>query len=149
MKTLPQSNHTSPMVSAPVNGTPLSMTQIIISALFGASLWFLAAMIVRALGPIGALAGVTRMITYALVIPGTVPAVIMGQKLARLARGQILPGVAVMTMTALLLDGVAFAWFPALYSRDPAILIAGAAVILWGAGIGLVIGFVMDSRPAV
>lgn len=118
--------------------------QVIILAVYGAVLWFLAAMIVRVLAPIGALSGLWQVVTYALVVPGTVPAIWIARVIAKLARGQTAMGITVVTAAALLIDGVAFAWFPVLYGPDPAQWLAGAAVILWGAGVGLVLGILMN-----
>jgi hypothetical protein len=129
----------------PQNQTlPLTTKQIIILALYGALLWFVAALLVRTIGPMGALDGFGRVITYALVIPGTVPAIWIGRVLAKLNHDQTAISLMVITATALLLDGVAHAWFPALYGSDPALIVKGAAVIFWGAGIGLVLGFILN-----
>jgi hypothetical protein len=123
---------------------PLTAKQIIILALYGAVLWFLAAILVRTIGPMGALDGFGRVITYALVIPGTVPAIWIGRVLAKLERDQTAISLIVITATALLLDGIAHAWFPSLYGSDPALIVKGAAVIFWGAGVGLVLGLIMN-----
>ena len=123
---------------------PLSGRQIIILALYGALLWFLAAILVRTIGPMGALDGFGRIITYALVIPGTVPAILLGRALAKLRGDQTAIALIVITATALLLDGIAHAWFPSLYGTDPVLIVKGAAVIFWGAGVGLVLGFLMN-----
>lgn len=122
----------------------LTTKQMIILALYGAVLWFLAAMLVRTIGPMGALDGSARIITYALVIPGTIPAIWIGRVMAGLARDQTATALIVITATALLLDGIAHAWFPNLYGSDPALIVKGAAVIFWGAGVGLVLGLIMN-----
>jgi hypothetical protein len=122
----------------------LTTKQMIILALYGAVLWFLAAMLVRTIGPMGALDGSARIITYALVIPGTIPAIWIGRAMAGLARDQTATALIVITATALLLDGIAHAWFPNLYGSDPALIVKGAAVIFWGAGVGLVLGLIMN-----
>ena len=122
----------------------LTTTQVAILALYGAVLWFLAAMLVRVLAPLGALSGVWQVVTYALVVPGTVPAIWLARAIAKLARDQTGMGILIVTAAALLLDGVAFAWIPMLYGADPAQWLAGAAVILWGAGVGLVLGLFMS-----
>ena len=124
----------------------LSSRQIVTLAVFGAALWFLAAMLVRTIAPMGALGGAWRMLTYALVVPGTVPAILLARPLARLRRDQRTIGITIVTAAALLLDGAAFAWFPILYGTDPALVLAGAAVILWGAGVGLILGVMMSAR---
>ena len=124
--------------------TSLTTKQLLILAAFGALLWFLAALLVRTIGPMGGLSGTARWITYGLVIPGTIPAIFITSWLASLTRPQTGAGIAVVTATALLLDGIAHAWFPSLYGSDPALLLAGAAVIFWGAGVGLVLGLIMS-----
>jgi hypothetical protein len=123
---------------------PLSTQQIIILALYGALLWFIAAILVRTIGPMGALDGSARVITYALVIPGTVPAIWIGRMLAKLRRDQTAFSILVITASALLLDGIAHAWFPDIYGTDPVLRVKGAAVIFWGAGVGLVLGLIMN-----
>jgi hypothetical protein len=122
----------------------LTAKQIIILVLYGAVLWFVAAMLVRTIGPMGALDGFGRVITYALVIPGTVPAILLGRVLAQLSHDQTAIALIVITATALLLDGIAHAWFPSLYGSDPVLIVKGAAVIFWGAGVGLVLGLIMN-----
>jgi hypothetical protein len=124
---------------------PLTTKQVIILALYGAVLWFLAAILVRTIGPMGALDGYGQVITYALVIPGTVPAIWIGRVLAKLGRDQTAIALIVITATALLLDGIAHAWFPGLYGSDPVLIVKGAAAIFWGAGVGLVLGLIMNS----
>jgi hypothetical protein len=122
----------------------LTPTQIVTLALYGAFLWFLAAVIVRLIAPMGALDGGWRVLTYGLVVPGTVPAIWIARAIAKLARGQTAMGITVVTAAALLLDGVAFGWFPQIYGPDPAHWLAGAAVVFWGAGVGLVLGILMN-----
>ena len=123
---------------------PLATKQLIILVLYGVMLWFLAAILVRTVGPMGALDGSARIITYALVIPGTVPAIWIGRALAGLTRDQTATALMVITATALLLDGIAHAWFPSLYGSDPVLRVRGAAIIFWGAGVGLVLGLIMN-----
>ena len=64
--------------------TSLTTKQLLILAAFGALLWFLAALLVRTIGPMGALSGTARWITYALVLPGTIPAIFITRWLASL-----------------------------------------------------------------
>ena len=123
----------------------ISRSQYAILAAYGALLWFLAAMLVRVLAPMGALEGSARMLAYALVIPGTIPAILVGLKLTGLSRSNSVLAVAMMTAAAGLLDGIALAWFPALYGDNVAHVLAGAAVILWGVGVGLALSFVLKT----
>ena len=123
----------------------ISRSQYAILAAYGALLWFLAAMLVRVLAPMGALEGSARLLTYALVIPGTIPAILIGLKITSVTRSNSVLAVAMMTAAAGLLDGIALAWFPALYGDNVAHVLAGAAVILWGVGVGLALSFVLKT----
>ena len=124
----------------------LSTRQTGTLAVIGAVLWFIAAILLRTIGPLGAFDGGNRVLLYALTIPGTIPFVWMTQRLARLASNQIAIGIAIVTATALLLDGVAVAWFPQLYGHGLAQVTSSAAAILWGAGIGLILAFLMNKE---
>ena len=133
-------------MSARTSNSPqdLSAPQIAILAGYGVVLWLAAAMLVRTIGPMGAFDGAWGMLTYALVIPGTVPAILAARPLAKLRGDQTITGIAVVTATALLIDGIAHAWFPAIYGTDPALIVKGAGAIFWGAGVGLVLAFIMN-----
>ena len=125
----------------------ISRSQYAILAAYGALLWFLAAMLVRVLAPMGALEGNARLLTltYALVIPGTIPAILIGLKITSVTRSNFVLAVAMMTAAAGLLDGIALAWFPALYGDNVVHVLAGAAVILWGAGVALALSFALKT----
>jgi hypothetical protein len=124
----------------------LTPTQIVILAIYGTVLWFAAAMLVRTLGPVGAFDGGWGLLTYVLVIPGTIPFILIARPIARLRHDQTATGIAIVTATALLLDGIAHAWFPAIYGTDPALIVKGAAAIFWGAGVGLVLSLIMNKE---
>lgn len=113
----------------------------------GAVFWFLAAMILRLVAPMGALEGAARALAYALVVPGTLPAVWLIWKLPGLRRDQVALGGAVATATATLIDGIVLAWFPELYSADARLVAACGAAILWGAGVGLVLSLLFNRAP--
>ncbi len=53
----------------------------------------------------------------------------------------LLTAVAIMALTALLLDGVALTWFQSWYGLAPTGLLLAAAWLLWGVGISLSIGY--------
>ena len=134
------------MPDASVNRIGLTISQTILLISIGAALWLLAAIILRFIAPMGALEGTARLITYALVIPGTVPFVILTKMIVKLLPHQLFTGVAVATTTALLIDGVVIAWFPAVYGGALPQVTNCAAAILWGAGVGLVLAFVMNKE---
>jgi hypothetical protein len=109
----------------------------------GLALWLFAALLLRLIIPMGALDGSMRLVTYLLVIPGTVPFIWLTPRIAQLNRLQIAPAVAFVTATALLCDGIAVAWYPTLYAADTLGAKLAAAAILWGAGVAIFEGFLL------
>lgn len=61
--------------------------------------------------------------------------------MASLSDGRTFAGVAVATAAALLCDGIAVGWVPELYGAEPR---RAAAVILWGAGVAIALGWLMN-----
>ena len=118
----------------------LTQRQIAILAGLGALLWLVAALLLRLLAPLGIHEGTGRVVLYAAIVPGTLPFVLFLIRAAGLHRSQALAGVATALAVAMLLDGVALAWFPALYGPDAAAVAGAGAAILWGAGVFLVLG---------
>ncbi len=122
----------------------LTGKQILLSAVLGAILWFAAAVALGLLGPMGVYEGTSALVLYALIVPGTIPFVFLVRKLAGLAANQVALGYSVATAMALLLDGIAVLWFPGLYGAELELVVGAAATILWGAGVGLVLAFVIN-----
>ena len=118
--------------------------QLAITILMGVVLWFVAAMMLKYLEPMGVLDGNARLLTYALIIPGTVPFVFLIKMAAGLGRHQLALGLSLATGTALLCDGVATAWFPELYGPDNDSVLRSAAAILWGGGAAIMLGFLFN-----
>lgn len=134
------------MPASVTNRIGLTSGQTAVLMVIGAALWCLAAIVLRIVAPMGALEGAARAITYALIIPGTLPFVFLTRILARLRQDQIAIGVAVVTATALLIDGIIVAWFPVVYGGALPQVTDCAAAILWGAGVGLVLAFMMNKE---
>lgn len=124
----------------------LTPRQIGILAFTGAALWLGAALLLQALAPLGVHQGAARVVMYLAIIPGTWPFVLMLRRVAGLARGQVLPGVAVALMVATLLDGLALAFIPGLYGSSLADTAGAGAVILWGAGVFLALAMLANRR---
>jgi len=124
--------------------TPLTTHQSVRLFAIGVALWFLAAVILRTVGPMGALDGIWRAVTYALIIPGTVPFIFLTKWLARLRADQLVTGIALVTAAALICDGVAFGWFPALYGAADSLIISSAGAVFWGAGVGIFLAFLFN-----
>ncbi len=126
------------------NRIGLTSRQTLLLVFAGASLWFLAAVLLRIIAPMGALEGTMRGVSYALVIPGTYPFVLLTKWLVALRDDQMAIGIAVATTTALLIDGIVVAWFPAVYGGHLPQVTNCAAIILWGAGVALLLSFFMN-----
>ena len=122
---------------------PFTLRQIAILIVFGAILWFGAALLIRAIEPLGALRGTGVVIFYAALIPGTYPFILLARAIARLQPEQTVTAVGIATMTASLLDGTALMVYPALYGADRG---GAGAAILWGVGVGLALALAMN-RP--
>ena len=137
---------TRPTDNSRQDHAPLTTSQAAILAIIGAVYWFIAALVVRwtAAGWVGNDA--MTALVFGLIIVGTVPALLLGIRIAGLGRNQAQISATVMTGTALLLDGVALTWGQSLYGDDPTIVLGGAASIMWGAGVALVLGMVLERR---
>jgi hypothetical protein len=123
--------------------TNLSPKQWAFCVSYGLALWLGAALLVRAMGPMGALSGWGLVISFILLVPGTLPAVFLTKKVVGPFMDQLLVGVSVISAIALLLAGIGFSFFPGLYGPDPAQVLAASGFILWGGGVGLVLGVLM------
>jgi hypothetical protein len=134
-------------ITMPQYASALSTNQKLLLAVIGVILWFVAAMLIRLLAPMGAYAGGWQFLNYALIVPGTAPIIWIIKKQMQLGAGQLPLAVSIITAAALVMDGIAHGWFPALYSADPVLGVKGAGAIFWGAGIGLILSFVMDDAP--
>jgi hypothetical protein len=126
----------------------LTVGQIAFSICYGAALWLGAAMLVRALGPMGILEGWLLAVAFVALVPVTIPAVLFTQKVVGPSRERLLASVSLITATALCLDGIGFGFFPALYGSEPTHVIGGAALILFGGGVGLILALVIKWPPA-
>ncbi|UVO54692.1 hypothetical protein [Sphingomonas sp. SUN039] len=115
-------------------------------ASMGAVYWFVAALVVRwtAANWVGS-DGATALV-FALIVVATVPALFLGMAVARVGRDRAQISATVMTGTALLLDGVALTWAKSLYGTDPSVVLGGAASIMWGAGVALALGMMLERR---
>jgi hypothetical protein len=121
----------------------LTPTQWLFCFGYGLALWLGAVLLVRAMGPIGALSGIGLIISYVALVPGTLPAVLLTKRVMGPFIDQLLVGVSIISAIALVLAGIGFGFFPGLYGQDPAQALAASGFILWGGGVGLVLGLMM------
>lgn len=132
------------MPASASRGPGLSLRQSLIAIAMGASLWFLGALIIGWIAPLGAFDGWGRALTYALLIPGTLPFVLLIKFLAGLRGDQVFAGAALATGAAIALDGLAIPYFPGVYGSAP--LADAGAVILWGGAVAIALGAFLN-RP--
>jgi hypothetical protein len=126
---------------------PLTAGQTAILLAAGAAFWFGFAIATRLIGAGNFLDGGARTIaTFALLVPVSIPVVALIRSVAGLSAAQLLPGMGLATMAATLCDGVTFTWFPHLYGVTGAAALPVSAAVLWGAGAGLLVAWLMGRR---
>jgi hypothetical protein len=127
---------------APVSNArlPFSAHQLAIIVIIGWTVWFLGALLCRFSGAMGWFDGTSRILLYAAVIPGTVPVIFLIKRTAQTGDAHIALASSIATAAAIMLDGIALAWFPALYGPGIAQTAASGAVILWGGFVAITLG---------
>jgi Family of unknown function (DUF5367) len=113
----------------------------------GVFFWFVAAMTVKLSGnAVFTEHNFYRILMFVAAFPITFIFLSISIKVANLKKAEILNAVVVMTITATFLDGIALTWFRQLYAETFEIALYGAAWILFGAGVGLLFGYVMTDE---
>lgn len=113
----------------------------------GVMFWFIAAMIIRFTGSYVFSENNPKLILFFIIaIPLTVVSMYITKLIGKLKFNELLKPVAIMTIMATLLDGIALAWFRQLYSQSFEIAFHGAAWILWGVGLGLLFAYLLEIR---
>jgi hypothetical protein len=113
--------------------------------LLAAVLWFLVTLNIR-LMPNTLMDPVAGPMSFVMAVPGGWISVWLTKWVGRLSWDQVLPGVAVVGAVAMMMDGTALRWFPALYGLNDTTVRLGAAGLLWGYGVGLGVALVMAAR---
>ncbi|MDZ4764127.1 MAG: hypothetical protein SGI73_06195 [Chloroflexota bacterium] len=116
----------------------LTYRQFALFVVLGAIFWFSAAMLVR----IGGTAIFTPsnpllIVMYVAAFPVGIGFIVIARAVSGLPMGAMFVPTVVMTFIALMLDGIAVGFVPQLYGDTPDWVMRGAALILWGAGAGL------------
>ena len=122
-------------------------SQILLYVLIVAVGWFVAAQFIRFAGPHifdGSVAHAAMFVLTALCGPAFVWLAALA---VRLPFGEMLPPITLMTVTALLLDGIAISWVPFLYGGTGPNLAYGAAWLLWGVGAIFLAALMLAQRP--
>jgi hypothetical protein len=111
----------------------MNKNQIIRAAVFGAIVWFCAAMTVHFGAPLFD-SGWANALIFAAIIPGCWALMPMTRMAAAIGRAHILDAAVVGLIAATFLDGIAMTWFSGLYAGTSLATQNGAAFILWGIG---------------
>src|SRR5258708_741820 len=102
----------------------LTRRAVLLAAAFGTIGWFIAAMFIRFALSLGWFGAGPRLVLFAAAVPA---AWFLVEVVRRIAPAHLLERVTVLCVTALLLDGLALVWFPALYGAEGAALLTPAA----------------------
>ena len=124
----------------------LTRRQTTVMIIAGVVLWYAAAALLRALSDAQLLGGTSGAIVFAVVVPGTLPFVLLLRTLGRLSSEQMVPGYTLATTAALLCDGIAVTWHPSLYGADETAARLSAGGVIFGGAVGLVLAFLVAAR---
>jgi hypothetical protein len=102
-------------------------------------LWVVGVLTVHFAAPFGAFGAPFAAVLMIATIPLAWLTVRLAGRSGGLGRGRIVEAVALASMPALVLDGVALTWMPAVYSLDVGEERAAAAWLLWFVGVSLAI----------
>ncbi len=121
----------------PDTGAPsrLRANQVVSLAVFGVVAWLVAALFIRYSTPWGLFSSAASVPLFVLTVPGAWLLVRVGRRVGSLQPSQLVAGIAVADAAALLCDGIALTWAPALYGTDAASILPAAAWLLWGVGV--------------
>lgn len=123
----------------------LSSKQLLVVISLGVFFWFVFAMVIRFGSELGILGGTIGAATFLFSIPIAWLLIVGIKAIAGLVTGQIFAGLGISTATAGLCDGIALTWMPSLYGNESSSALLGAGYILWGAGVILILAYVMDA----
>jgi hypothetical protein len=115
------------------------MSKLVFVAI-GALFWLIGLLFIRFIGPAVFIEGSPLLLAvFAASFPASWPPIKLGEVLGKVRGPELLTAVLVMNATALLLDGVALTWFPAVYGVTGITLTLAAGWLLWTFGVGLLL----------
>ena len=115
--------------------------------LFGAVFWLVSALFIRFTGSLVFEFGSLWLTgLFLITIPLSWEFIWGCLKIFGYPTAKALPPVLMMCVTGMLLDGIAITNFPILYGEDNTQIMLGAAWLLWGVAVLLVVAMVMDNR---
>ena len=126
---------------------PPSSRSVPLYVVLGAVFWLVAAFFIRLAGPpLFSLASPWLAVLFAASFPISWLLITMCLALGGVPRCAALVPVTIMCVTGLLLDGIAISRFPSLYGASPEQVMLGAAWLLWGVGVLLLLALWMQLR---
>lgn len=135
---------TLPLTAAPAAGMTPAKIAILVG--YGVVLWAIGVVLLRLVASAAWFGSPLHPLLYVLIIPGTWPCIRYGPAVAGLPRRETLRAATIASMTALLIDGIIIGFVPDLYASDPATARACAGALLWGVGVALILGLIMQPR---
>ena len=119
------------MTTMTVSASPaLPLPRLIMLGVF---FWFLAAMAIRFFGPSLLVRGsLAPVFVFLATVPLTWGLLRLAMAMGRVRGAAVLPALAVMSLVAMMLDGVAITWVPELYGVALDKMGMAAAWLLWG-----------------
>ncbi len=125
----------------------MKKSKLLLFVALGAAFWYQAALIINFFGGAVFSTGNPKLILFFfLAIPVTIASMYITALICKLKMHELLKPVVVMTFTATFLDAGALVGFRKLYSSSFEVAMHGAAWILWGVGIGLLLAFYFERR---
>ena len=120
----------------------LKARQVALVIVLGIAFWFVALLAIR-YSPGSFTHPVRGTVGFVTAIPIAWLSVRLTRRLARLSRDQLLPGISIACVIAMLLDAVGLRWWPSLYSGSDTTIRFASGWLLWGYALSLGITVVM------
>lgn len=125
----------------------MKSSKFLLYAALGFVFWLNGVFAIRLLGPhILTEDNPLLILGFLIAVPVTVITIMITKWLGKCQYSELLRPITIMTFTATTLDAIAFTWFSSIYSTDDPTALNGAAVILWGAGLGLMMAYYLEAR---
>ncbi|MBD2769514.1 hypothetical protein IC235_16625 [Hymenobacter sp. BT664] len=125
----------------------MNTRKLLLSLVLGIVFWLFAARFVRYFGPYFFTGHPPRLLAlYAATVPLSWLFIQIAKRLGRLTPPELYDSAVVMTGVATLLDGLALTFQQSLYGESSAVVLLGAAWILWGVGCGLALAYGLRGR---
>ena len=125
----------------------MNRSKFLLFVFLGIVFWLNGVLIVRLVGAHLLTEGNPGLfLAFLIAIPVTLITLYVTKLISTLEYSQLLRPIVIMTFTATTCDAIAFTWFRSVYSESYEIALYGAALILWGAGLGLMLAYYFDSK---